>query len=567
MSTMAAPESRTRTDEADPCAGWLRHRLAAGLASGLLCWTTFPPMEWGWLAWVALAPLFWLATVQGATGRTYLAAWTGGLVFWLLAVPWLRLIGPGAWIGWVVLAAVFSLWWPLFLAIARWARWRLGAPLMIAAPISWVAVEYLRAYFLTGFPWYYAAHSQYRNLYVIQISDVTGSLGVSFLIAIVNAWLVDLVTTPIWRPAPGARRQMTPGHMARLWAVTILVGATLGYGVYRIRTADFRPGPRVALLQSVLKQKDKFRRDPFQVQARFHALIRSAMSHEPRPDLVVWPETSYPFSPFVLADAKMDRAVLSEQVKEASEGKMTLDAWLYKAEAVVRDLHAMADEYGVPMLVGCGFWEHRLDRIHKFNAALYFRPSSPAYEFYHKMHLVPFGEFIPFIDVLPILAALTPYRDKIPNLDRGDEPRTFQVGPYRVAPLICFEDTISRVVGRFFRDGEPPDLIVTLSNDGWYPNSPELDAHLAVGVFRAIEHRVPMARAVNTGFSGLVDGNGEIVARLPKDVEQELTVDVPLDDRTTWYSQWGDWLGFSCLAVTIGWLPLGLIRPRRDLAG
>ena len=87
--------------------------------------------------------------------------------------------------------------------------------------------------------------------------------------------------------------------------------------------------------------------------------------------------------------------------------------------------------------------------------------------------------------------------------------------------------------------------------------------HLAIGVFRTIEHRVPLARAVNTGFSALVDGNGEIRARLPKNVEDELTVQVPLDDRTTWYSRWGDWLGLSCLAVTIGWIPLGLIPPSR----
>src|SRR5262249_1179933 len=154
-------------------------------------------LEWGRLAWIALAPLFWLVTVKGATAKTYLAAWAGGLVFWILAVPWLRLIGPGAWIGWIVLGVTFSLWWPLFLARAGWAGFRLGVPLILAAPIAWVTTEYLRAYFLTGFPWYYLAHSQYRHLYVIQIADITGSLGVSLLIAMVNAWLVELVTTPL----------------------------------------------------------------------------------------------------------------------------------------------------------------------------------------------------------------------------------------------------------------------------------------------------------------------------------------------------------------------------------
>ena len=122
-------------------------------------------------------------------------------------------------------------------------------------------------------------------------------------------------------------------------------------------------------------------------------------------------------------------------------------------------------------------------------------------------------------------------------------------------------------VGRWWEEtrvgGYQPDLLINLSNDGWYPGSSELEMHLAIGVFRTIEHRVPLARAVNTGFTALIDGNGEIRARLPKNVEDQLVVQVPLDDRTTWYSRWGDWLGVSCLAVTIGWIPMGLVRPRR----
>ena len=170
-----------------------------------------------------------------------------------MAVPWLRLIGPGAWIGWIVLGVVFSLWWPLFLALARWSHFRLGVPLILAAPIPWVAIEYLRAYFLTGFPWYYLAHSQYRFLHVIQIADITGSLGVSLLIAMVNAWLVELVTTPLLHTVRG-RSRLTLGQSVGLWAITLLVGTTLCYGAYRLSTARFRPGPRVALLQSNHKQ-------------------------------------------------------------------------------------------------------------------------------------------------------------------------------------------------------------------------------------------------------------------------------------------------------------------------
>jgi apolipoprotein N-acyltransferase len=567
MTSVATPDRETHSVEtAEPGSRWLRHRLAAGVASGLLLWTAFPPMEWAPLAWVALAPLFWLATVKGSPLKTYVSAWAGGLVFWILAVPWLRLIGPGAWIGWVVLALVFSLWWPLFLALTRWAHFRLRLPLIQAAPIIWVAVEYMRAYFLTGFPWYYLAHSQYRYLYVIQISDFAGSLGVSFLIAVVNAWLVELVTLPLLRTRAGGQggTSLTPAHLVRLWSVTILVGATLAYGSFRITTAQFREGPRLALLQSNLKQGLK-QRDPDKIRAGFLGLIQQAMSRDPHPDLIVWPETAYPYG-FIMVDKAVAPNELERQVASITT-KLSVDSWLSAKTAILDDLHASTDEIGVPMLVGSAVYDHGKNGLNKYNSAILFEPSVPGIRMYHKMHLVPFGEFIPYIDTLPWLALLTPYRDKIPSLSFGREPLVLPLGPYRFAASICFEDTIPQVINRFFHGQDKdhqPDLLINLSNDGWYPNSSELDMHLAIGVFRTVEHRVPLARAVNTGLSAFVDGNGEIRAVLPKSIEDVLTATVPLDDRTTYYSRWGDWLGLSCLAVTIGVVPLGLVRKKKE---
>jgi apolipoprotein N-acyltransferase len=502
--------------------------------------------------------------VQGSSLKTYLAAWAGGLVFWILAVQWLSLIGPGAWIGWIVLGLVFSLWWPLFLVLTRWAYFRLQVPLILAAPIVWVAVEYMRAYFLTGFPWYYLAHSQFRYLYVIQIADFTGSLGISLLIAIVNAWLVDLVTSPLFHVTKKGTH-LTRRQSVRLWTVTVLVGATLFYGAFRLSTAHFRNGPKIALLQSNLEQSHKFHRDPLQIRTGFQALIQRAISGAERPELIVWPETSYPFG-FIRVDPAVDTTTLERQVHSIVPN-FTVKDWLDKQAGVTRDLHAMTDEAGVSMLVGSAVYDHQPAKLNKYNSAILIEPSVPAIQIYHKMHLVPFGEFIPFVETVPWLALLTPYRDKIPSLSFGREPVTLSVGPYRVAATICFEDTIPQVISRFFPGvdpARPPDLLINLSNDGWYPNSSELDMHLAIAVFRTVEHRVPLVRAVNTGLSALVDGNGEIRAVLPKNAEDVLTVSVPLDDRTTAYSRWGDWLGLSCLAVTIGLVPLGSVwNPKR----
>jgi apolipoprotein N-acyltransferase len=218
------------------------------------------------------------------------------------------------------------------------------------------------------------------------------------------------------------------------------------------------------------------------------------------------------------------------------------------------------------MLVGSLTFDHRPSGYSRYNSALLFQPGSATVQAAFKLHLVPFGEYVPLIETFPWLTALTPYHGThIPSLDPGTDPVWLSLGPYRVVTAICFEDTVPQVVRRYFReaqDGPHPDLLVNLSNDGWFRGSSEHDMHLAVSVFRAVEHRVPLARAANMGVSAIVDGNGRVVASLPKLKEGVLAGVVPLDDRAGTYSTWGDWLGQSCLAVTIGLVPLAFLYPR-----
>jgi apolipoprotein N-acyltransferase len=540
-----------------------RHPLLAGLCSGLLLWTSFPPVEWSWLAWASLVPLFWLVTQEGPRLRLYLAAWLGGLAFWTLSVQWVRLTDPTAWLAWLAMAGIFSLWWPGFLALGRLACFRLRLPLMVAAPILWVGMEYSRAHFMTGFPWYYLGHSQYRFLSLIQIADTTSALGVSFLIALVNAWIVDVLTLPLLRRTPRGAR-LTPRQTVRLWSVTLLLGGTLIYGAYRLSTANFRAGPRLALLQTNFEQRYKQGADPLEILHTVERMLERVAAAVPRPDLVVWPETAYPFG-FITIDPATGPSELAEQLRRIGPN-IALADWTDKKEKVDENLHLLTDALGIPMLVGSLHYDHRPGAIGKYNAALLFEPSVKGFQSYNKIHLVPFGEYIPFVDLMPWVKVFTPYRDGyVPSLTFGREPTVLPLGPYRMAVGICFEDTVPHIIRRFFREtpegAKQPNLLVNISNDGWFHGSEELDMHLAVSVFRTIEHRVPLARAVNTGISALIDGNGEIRDTLPRQTEGVLTVSVPLDDRTSNYTVLGDWLGLSCLAVTIGLLPLGLLRP------
>jgi apolipoprotein N-acyltransferase len=475
------------------------------------------------------------------------------------------------------MALVLSLWWPAFLGVARLAVRRLRLPLMVAVPILWVGLEHVRAYILSGFPWYYLGHTQHQAISFIQIADLTGSLGISLLVALVNAWWVELLTLPLLRRSAGGIRLTRP-QVVRAVVVFGLIVSTLTYGAFRLGTARFRRGPRIALLQSNLIQRYKMSADAEEIRSVYRRLVAGALSESDRPDLVVWPETSYPYG-FVVLDPLLDPSVFARLIRQITPESKVED-WLLKRDRISSDLHDWTNRIGVPMLVGSLTYRFRREALAKFNSAILFEPGIETVQSYHKIHLVPFGEYVPLIETFPWLVALTPYRSgRVPSLTFGRETNLLKLGPYRLAVAICFEDTVPQVVRRFFESIDPdgqPDVLLNLSNDGWFlrtsadgkpRGSAEHDMHLVVSIFRAIENRVPLVRSANTGISALVDGNGRVLAALPKAQEGILSRVVPLDDRTSLFSIWGDWLGLSCLAVTIGLPPIALTRTWRRRRG
>ena len=568
MSTQTLASDRPKAGGPGPSVTrGLPHPVALGLLSGSALWLSFPPAEWSGAAWFALVPLFLLVLSERSKGSVYLGSWAGGFVFWLLAIHWIWWTDETAWLGWVVMAAFLSLWWPAFLFLARFSRRRLNLPLIVAAPVLWVALEYVRAYVLTGFPWYYLAHSQYRLLYFTQIADFSGALGLSFLIATVNAYWVDLLTLPLFRRKTGGSwwARLTLSQRARLVAVGLGLTGTLAYGASRVSSSQFRAGPRIAMLQSSeIIRYNGVQKSVEELQALYESLIRQAVAASPRLDLIVWPETSSPWS-FVTIDPKLPMPVLDRQVKEMDPAWIAAD-WTLKRDRVAAYFASLVESTRIPMMVGSGFYHFQEPGYLKFNSAILHQRGLPI-QVYHKLHLVPFGEYVPLLKTFPWLIRLTPYRGtRLHFLDHGAVPSWFELGPYRLAAAICFEDTLPQVVRRFFAEapgGRQPDVLINLSNDGWFHATSEHEMHLAVSVFRCIENRVPLARAVNTGISAMVDGNGRILKSLEKLKTGVLVENAPLDDRVSLYSQWGDWLGQFCLASTLGLLVLGTFAPRR----
>jgi apolipoprotein N-acyltransferase len=206
----------------------------------------------------------------------------------------------------------------------------------------------------------------------------------------------------------------------------------------------------------------------------------------------------------------------------------------------------------VMLLVGGNSWVIGPgDEQRSYNAAILADPAGRVVGRYYKEHAVMFGEYIPFADVFPFIYKFVP----ISGMAVGDGPRALRVGPFTLAPSICFESTVPHLIRRHVveltRQGTPPDVLVNVTNDGWFFGSSILDHHFRCGVFRAIENRRPMIVAANTGFSTWIDGSGRIRAVGPRHAPAVLMADVQADGRTPLYHTLGDWPASLCALACI----------------
>jgi apolipoprotein N-acyltransferase len=227
--------------------------------------------------------------------------------------------------------------------------------------------------------------------------------------------------------------------------------------------------------------------------------------------------------------------------------------------------------------------EHGLRR---YNSAVFAVPEMGVQGRYDKRHRVVFGEYVPLRKELPFLQAFSPYTDES-SIDAGLGPKIFHHAGFSISPLICYEDTVPQLVrgvvaGAHLEDGQQLDVLVNVSNDGWFYESSEQPQHLVTSLFRAVETRTPLVRSANTGISAVIDGNGRIVepvayidgdtgdhtaitdrrGRLKKDNSAVLVADVPLDDRSSLYVQAGDWFAGLCGASVIFCLCWGFLPQR-----
>ena len=480
---------------------------AAGAVSGLLLALAFPPLEWVIL--LPLAPVPWLVALAGEPrrGRALVSGFAFGLAFWCASIPWVvyvvttfggqsRLMGV---VCLVIVSAIFAEWpalvaWGIVAAASAGSAWRLAL-----FPLLWVASEHARALAYGGFPWNLTGYALYRHPLWIQAAAVGGAYAVGFLVAAVSA----LVAAGV------ARRRPMP-----LLAAAILVLAAGLVGIARLsRPAPAGPTIRAALLQPGIPQEARL--DPSASLRNYAAVIgqgRTAANESP--GLIVIPESAFP-------------------------------TYWDASPTLRRDLTDIAAACRCPVL----FNDIETDPGGRYyNVARLATSEGLAGPPYRKVHLVPFGEYVPLPKLFFFVRQIS---TEIGEFSAASAPTLLTSGGLHVGMGVCYEityDGLSRtetVLGA--------NLLATISNDSWYGRAGAQPQHFAAGVFRAVENGRALVRAAITGISGAADDRGRILAELPPDRRGTLFATVRLVSEQTAWTRWGYWfpVGADTVALAV----------------
>ena len=510
--------------------------LLTGASLAALC-LIFPPIGWWPLAYVCLTPWLICVCTMRRARFVYFVSYLLGLCHYLIMLNWIAPVTPP---GYAAMCIYFAVFFPLAAWPLRHMYRHRGISVALAAPVVWVAVEYLRSISTLGFPFLLMAHSHYRVLSMIQISDLVGAYGVTFVLVMVNGWFADLIIQPIRLRRTDRLERRVRMPLGSL-ATVLVVLATLIYGAAQRSKSRARPGPTVAVVQGDFEMYVDDRRHRTPRELMFETYLGLAEQAAARkPDLVVLPETawtSYINDEFI--SATRDELEQIRQRRFPPNWPLSDVIWRQGFSRRARDaFQELSTDTGVPIVVGSSSLEWKPvgvppNRVDSYNSAFLFKPGheKPVAR-YDKIHLVLFGEYVPFRykyhSIYLWLNSLAPWgEDGMEySLAAGDEYDVFEFEAsedrqvIRAGVPICYEEVMPYIARRFVTggpDAEPVkhiDILLCISNDGWFHHSAELVQHQAAAVFRAVENRVAIARSVNTGASALIDPDGQIHHRV-----------------------------------------------------
>jgi apolipoprotein N-acyltransferase len=488
------------------------------------------PFVWAPLAWFASVPMLWAIDHSGGLRRVLFLGWWAGLIetaggfYWLMDV--MHRFTDFPWIACALVfllfcaarALIFLVFTAILCGIRRWRR----LPMTLLAPIAMVTGEWLVPQIFPCGQWI----SQAWQPLVIQVSEVTGALGVTALLMMVNGAIYDL--TRLGRAA----------RVPALAAAAILTACLL-FGALRMHQvdADIARAPRlkIGLVQPNFAYSASGDASREEILRQLHALqAQSARLQQAGAQMLLWSEGSFPLA--VPRDFSID-------FPEDSE------------------VHIRRG-FDVPTMIGADMYDAERDQA--FNSAILLDATGRVAGHYDKVELLAFGEYVPLVDILPWLRKLLP--EGAGHFTRGDGPRTVNLttaaGTWRLAPVICYEDILQ---GYLRQVGElRPNLLVNLTSDSWFGADTEPWEHLALSVFASVELRESMVRAVNSGVSTLIDANGRVLQktyandpyRNPRAADG-IVVSVPMmPPSRTWFVTLGNTFVYLCVAASLlllGW--------------
>jgi apolipoprotein N-acyltransferase len=500
--------------------------ILLSLFSGVLLILSFPNFDLEFLAWFALVPLLYSVEGKGLLPAFALGFLTGfvsflGILYWIIVAVHTYGNVPLILSGLILLLLVMylSLFFGVFTFLNRFFQTASGLRTVLLAPILWVSLEYLRSFLLTGFPWANIGYSQYLNLPFIQMADITGAYGPSFVIILVNAALFWVLQQ--WP------RKAFPFKEVAVTALILLGCLIYGYGKIRLTDRQISQNLplKIGLVQGNIDQSIKwdesFQKETLKIYERLSFKVSKG-----KPDLIIWPETA---TPFFFQEAK-------------------------EYQPVILDISEKTDAF---LLFGSPSYKIEKGKVNHYNSAYLASPAKQMIGRYDKIHLVPFGEYVPLSNLLFFIGSLG---EGIGNFKPGKEIFNFSLPQGKFGVLICFEIIFPDLCRRFVKEGA--DFLVTITNDAWFGRTSAPYQHLSMATFRAIENRVFIARAANTGISAFIDPKGKIVEQGGIFTEEAINGTIRLSKERTFYTLYGDVFAWICCAFSILLLGYAFIQEK-----
>lgn len=495
-------------------------KILLALLSGVMLTASFPPGGLSFFAWIALVPL--LKSLENETPlRGFKLGLIAGTAHYLTLMYWIIVVlghygnlnifvslGPL-----ILLCLYLSLYIGAFSCLTTLLRGSRFSIIFIAS--FWVSLEYIRGNLLTGLPWCLLGYSQYKQLHLIQVADLCGVYGPSFLIVLINASISRIIFRRY-----GSDNGLFKWEMA---IVAMVIGGTLAYGQFRLSGSQAGKQSerriRTAIIQGNIDQSIKW--DPAyqeSTMATYERLTRRA--YDFRPVLIVWPETALPF--FFQDNLRF-----------------------------LPRMFSIAEESGASLIFGSPAYRREGGVTRYYNRAFLITPGlQEPPQYYDKVHLVPFGEYVPLKKFLSFVGRLVPAAG---DFEAGDKTVPLKGDDLSMGILICFEAIFPELGRTLTREGA--NILVNLTNDAWFGMTSAPYQHLTMAVFRSVENRRPMVRAANTGLSAFIGPHGKILKLSALFEEEVLEAPVDVSKRAlTFYTRFGDL--FAILLIIISLLKL-----------